>query len=97
MPLPIRDSSAAAISPPFWIDGERSLSKAIAKFTGKQPQLIERVDPSILGGLVVEVAGEKIDTSMATQLHDVEAALAQRAAQELHGGKRLFEGLEAAG
>jgi F-type H+-transporting ATPase subunit delta len=74
-----------------------SLSKAIAKLTGKQPQLIERVDPSILGGLVVEVAGEKTDTSLATRLHDVGTELAERAAQELHGGKRLFEGLEAAG
>jgi F-type H+-transporting ATPase subunit delta len=74
-----------------------SLSEVIAKFTGKQPELIERVDPSILGGLVVEVAGEKIDTSLATRLHDVGTNLAQRAAQELHGGKRLFEGLAAAG
>ena len=79
-------------------EGQRaSLSKAIAKLTGKQPQLIERVDPSILGGLVVEVAGEKTDTSLATRLHDVGTELAERAAQELHGGKRLFEGLEAAG
>jgi F-type H+-transporting ATPase subunit delta len=74
-----------------------SLSKAIAKLTGKQPQLIERVDASILGGLVVEVAGQKTDTSLATRLHDVGTELAERAAQELHGGKRLFEGLEAAG
>jgi len=74
-----------------------SLSKAVAKFTGKQPQLIERVDPSILGGLMVEVAGEKIDSSLATRLHDVGTSLAQRAAQELHGGARLFEGMETAG
>jgi F-type H+-transporting ATPase subunit delta len=74
-----------------------SLSRAVAGFTGKQPQLIERVDPSILGGLVVEVAGEKVDSSLATQLRDVGMALAQRAAQELHGGARLFEGMEAAG
>jgi len=72
------------------------LSSAVAKLTGKQPRLIERVDPSILGGLVVEVAGEKIDSSLATRLHDVGTALAQRATQELHGGARLFEGMEAA-
>jgi F-type H+-transporting ATPase subunit delta len=79
-------------------DAQRaSLSRAAAGFTGKQPQLIERVDPSILGGLVVEVAGEKVDSSLATQLRDVGTALAQRAAQELHGGARLFEGMEAAG
>jgi F-type H+-transporting ATPase subunit delta len=35
-----------------------SLAAALAKLTGKKPELIERVDPSILGGLVVEVAGE---------------------------------------
>jgi len=74
-----------------------SLSRAVAGFTGKQPELIERVDPTILGGLVVEVAGEKVDSSLATQLRDVGTALAQRAAQELHGGARLFEGMEAAG
>jgi len=74
-----------------------SLSAAIAKFTGKQPELIEHVDPSILGGLMVEVAGEKIDSSLATRLHDVGTSLAQRAAQELHGGARLFEDMEAAG
>jgi len=73
-----------------------SLAAAIAKFTGKRPELIERVDPSILGGLMVEVAGEKIDSSLATRLHDVGVALTQRAAQELHGGARLFEGIETA-
>jgi len=70
------------------------LTQAIAALTGKQPELIERVDRAILGGLVVEVAGEKIDTSLATQLHDVGAALAQRAALELHRGARLVEGGE---
>lgn len=70
------------------------LRAAIARFTGKQPELIERVDPSILGGLVVEVAGEKIDSSLAARLHDVEAALEQRAAQELHHGGLLVAAVE---
>lgn len=68
-----------------------NLAAAVAKLTGKQPELIERVDPAILGGLVVEVAGEKIDTSLATQLRDMGAILAERAAAELHGGARLVE------
>jgi F-type H+-transporting ATPase subunit delta len=71
-----------------------SLEQAIARFTGKQPALIERVDPAILGGLVVEVAGEKVDSSLATRLRDVGAALAQRAALELHRGVRLVEGAD---
>jgi F-type H+-transporting ATPase subunit delta len=77
--------------------GQRaSLDEAIARFTGKRPELIERVDPAILGGLVVEVAGEKIDTSLATRLQDVGVALAQRAALELHRGAPLVEGADSA-
>jgi F-type H+-transporting ATPase subunit delta len=67
------------------------LAAAIAKLTGKRPDLIERVDPGILGGLVVEVAGEKIDSSLATRLRDAGELLRQRAATELHRGARLFE------
>ena len=70
------------------------LAAAVATLTGKQPELIERVDPAILGGLVVEVAGEKIDSSLAARLHDVDAALEQRAALELHRGGRLTAGIE---
>jgi F-type H+-transporting ATPase subunit delta len=67
------------------------LAEAVARFTGKQPVLIEQVDASILGGLVVEVAGDKFDSSVTTRLHDVGALLAQRAAQELHRGARPVE------
>ena len=68
-----------------------SLAAAVAKLTGKQPELIESVDPSILGGLVVEVSGEKIDSSLAMRLRDVGMHLAQRAALELHRGAHLVE------
>src|SRR5215470_18946939 len=68
------------------------LAEALAAATGKQPELHERVDPAILGGLVVEVAGEKFDTSLAARLGDVAGALAQRAVLELHRGARLVEG-----
>jgi F-type H+-transporting ATPase subunit delta len=74
-----------------------SLAAALAKLTGKQPELIESVDPAILAGLVVEVAGEKIDSSLSTRLRDFGVHLAQRAALELHRGARLVEGAETAG
>lgn len=67
------------------------LAEAVARFTGKQPVLIEQVDPSILGGLVVEVAGDQFDGSVATRLRDVGTLLTQRAAQELHRGARPVE------
>lgn len=62
------------------------LTAAIAASVGKQPNLVERVDPSLIGGLVVEVAGQKIDASVATRLHGLSQALLARASQEIHRG-----------
>jgi F-type H+-transporting ATPase subunit delta len=65
-------------------DAQRArLDEAMARFTGKKPLLTERVDPSILGGLVIEAAGQKIDTSVATRLRELSAALERRASQEI--------------
>lgn len=75
---------------PLGVELRGKLTAALARFTGKQPELTLRVDPSILGGLVVEVSGRKIDSSLATRLRDVARLLAQRAALELHrGGARV--------
>jgi F-type H+-transporting ATPase subunit delta len=64
-------------------DGLRQrLEEAIGRFTGKKANLIERVDPSLLGGMVVEVAGERIDSSVTTALRDLRATLLSRAGQE---------------
>src|SRR5262249_18710496 len=83
---------------PLTEEQRTELAAALGKLTGKRPELIERVDPAILGGLVVEVAGEKIDSSLATRLRDVAEALAQRAALAFHhgGAARLVEGDAAA-
>lgn len=67
-----------------------SLRQAIARFTGKQPTLDEKVDPALLGGMVVEVAGTKIDGSVASRLRDLSAALEQRASQEIHRGAQAY-------
>lgn len=73
---------------------KKSLAAALASFTGLAPDLVERVDPSILGGLVVEVGGEKIDSSLSNQLHDAGELLAQRGVQELHRGGSLADAAE---
>ncbi|HKV06626.1 MAG TPA: ATP synthase F1 subunit delta [Thermoanaerobaculia bacterium] len=63
------------------------LQDAIAAFTGRKPDLIERVEPSLLGGMVVEVAGKKIDASVASRLRDLSEKLLARASQEIHSGR----------
>ena len=52
----------------------------------KEPALIERVDSSLIGGLVVEVEGKKFDASVASRLQDLSAALLARASSEIHRG-----------
>ena len=62
------------------------LRAAVARFTGKQPDLTEKVEPSLLGGMVVEVAGKKIDTSVSSRLSQLGAAFDRRASQEIQRG-----------
>lgn len=66
------------------------LSESLAQFTGRKPTLIEKVDPSVIGGLVVEVAGTKIDTSVASRLKGLGAALERRASEEIHRGASAY-------
>lgn len=63
------------------------LEDAIAAFTGKQPALFEKTDPSLIGGVVVEVEGKKIDASVASRLRVLSAALSARAAREIQSGR----------
>jgi F-type H+-transporting ATPase subunit delta len=74
------------VAVPLAPEQRESLSRVIARFTGKQPELVERVEPSILGGFIVEVEGQKLDTSVAARLRGVAAALTRRAEREIPGG-----------
>jgi F-type H+-transporting ATPase subunit delta len=63
------------------------LLEVLAASTRRKPTLIEKVDPAVIGGLVVEVEGRKIDASVASRLHDLSEALLARASREIHSGK----------
>jgi F-type H+-transporting ATPase subunit delta len=68
-------------------DAQRTrLQDVLAASTGRKPTLFERIDPSLLGGIVVEVAGKKFDASVASRLHDLSEALLTRASREIHSG-----------
>lgn len=61
----------------------RRIQEAVARYTGRQPFLVERVDPALLGGVVIEAAGEKIDGSAATKIREMSQAMERRASQEI--------------
>lgn len=59
------------------------LERALAKRTGREPVLIEKVEPGLLGGLVISIGDDKIDSSVATGLERVHGDLLARASREL--------------
>lgn len=69
----------------------RQLQQAISDFTGKQARLEESVDEALVGGVVLNVADRRIDTSVAKELHKLNQKLLDRAAQEIHSGRTYFE------
>ncbi len=57
--------------------------ETVARHTGKTPVLFEKVDPALIGGIVIEVGGKKIDGSVAHKLSELGKALELRASQEI--------------
>lgn len=62
------------------------ITKMCEEQLGRRVSLIEKVDPSIIGGIVLEARGQRRDVSVKTQL---------RAARKTLGGVQLFQGGEA--
>ncbi|MCP5410941.1 MAG: F0F1 ATP synthase subunit delta [Alphaproteobacteria bacterium] len=57
-------------------DGEIAELKSVLKARlGREPRLNARVDPALLGGLVVKVGSRMIDTSLRTKLDGLRAAM----------------------
>lgn len=63
-----------------------------SKQTGKKIDLIETIDESLIGGLILQIGDEKFDASVATKLRTLGGALRQRASREIHSGRRHVEG-----
>ncbi|MCZ8315891.1 F0F1 ATP synthase subunit delta [Phreatobacter sp.] len=52
-----------------------SLSSALKDVLGKEPKIAVKVDPAILGGLIVKVGSRMIDTSLRTKLNAIRTAM----------------------
>ena len=69
----------------------RRITVSASRYSGRTARLIEKVDPELLGGLVLKIGDRKIDSSLARQIHDARERLFERASQELHGEKSYFD------
>ncbi|MBP0615539.1 F0F1 ATP synthase subunit delta [Jiella mangrovi] len=57
-------------------DSQRTaLSEALGSYAGKTVTVREKVDPSILGGLIVQIGSRQIDTSLRSKLNSLKLAL----------------------
>lgn len=57
-------------------DNEIAELKAVLKSKlGKEPRLHSRIDPTLLGGLIIKVGSRMIDTSLRTKLEGLRAAM----------------------
>ncbi len=82
----------AATSASPLTDGARgALLTALRKYTGRDPILTEKVDASLIGGLVVWVGDKKIDYSVSTRLKGYRETFLDRASHEIHSGREYFQ------
>jgi len=68
------------------------LRDLFGKRTGHEVELIETVDESLLGGVVVQIGDKKLDMSVSRQLAVMGEKLLDRASRELHAGRGYVEG-----
>lgn len=72
-------------------DLRRRIAVAASRFAGRRARLVERVEPELLGGLVLQIGDRKIDGSLVRRIHEARAGLLERASQELQGEKSYFD------
>lgn len=71
----------------------RGKIRAVAKEkTGKEVDLVETVDESLIGGLIMRIGDQKFDASVATKLKALASSLLDRASHEIHSGRTYLEG-----
>jgi F-type H+-transporting ATPase subunit delta len=73
--LPVEVTSAIALDP----DTTESLGKSIGERAGRKVKLAARVDPDILGGIVVRVGNSILDASIRNRLEQLRRHVAQGA------------------
>ncbi len=67
------------------------LEQMAADLSGRRPRLVEAVDASLIGGMMVQIEDDKYDVTVRRQLRQLRAELLERAAREIHSGKPYFE------
>jgi len=79
-----RESVEVTTAVPLTESSRERLAQAVSKMTGRETRLIESVDEALIGGLVVKIGDQKIDTSVARTLVLLRQQFEERASAEVH-------------
>ena len=73
------------------------LRTKLAAKTGKQAELVETVDETLIGGMIVQINDEKYDNSVLRKLLTLGRNLLDRASREIYSGRTYTAGHAAQG
>ena len=79
-----RESVEVITAVPLTEGSRERLKRAVSRMTGRETRLIESVDETLIGGLVVKIGDQKIDTSVARSLTLLRQKFEERASVEVH-------------
>ena len=67
------------------------LQEVLGVLTGCKVGIVERVDETIIGGVVVQIGDRKIDASINHRIRQIHDVMSDRAAREIHSDKHYFD------
>lgn len=68
------------------------LRETLSSKTGKQAEMVETVDETLIGGLIVQIHDEKYDNSVLRKLQTLGRNLLDRASREIYSGRTYTAG-----
>jgi F-type H+-transporting ATPase subunit delta len=66
------------------------LKQEIAKATGLEPVIAARIDPELLGGMIVQIGDQVFDSSVRTRIDTIRNQLLARSSYEIQTGRDRF-------
>lgn len=75
-------------------DQRARLTEQVRKLTKREPVLVTRVEPSLLGGLIVQVGDWRCDASVRQQLEILRNQLIESSSHEIQAGRDRFSTAE---
>lgn len=88
--VPVEVTTAA----PLTAESRAELQRAADRLTGMTAEISARVDPELLGGMILRWGDQRFDTSLSAELGRLGHVFLERASRELQSGNLAHDGLD---